>query len=483
MGRLSRIMAILVSVYLLAVSCHAKSHFEHITKTYPIHLESSSKSFADIFRENIDIGAKLKMMMPSLLGKMKDFFTPKGISEIFKKYNADPKYTRFMRDVNAIYEVLKRFPGKDVSETDVFLINLYYEFDAGCTAVMAVQEPGEYVRLAHNLDFPNYEFFRSVYIATDFIRNGRKDFSCSGPVGGVGVMLCTKIGKYSIALNERGEGKRERMKDRLLNAKWPIMWLIREVLEKCQTYEEAVTMLNTTETVSGSYLSIAGAKAGMDVNTRRYQGIILTKTHNATIHEEYLNSTNNFLGQCNTDWNNTQGGEGGTDPTWRTRNGFLALRDIARYMPGTKFTSQQLRDNVLKSYPNLRFDDDPLVPKHNDGTISIVSMEPNGTAPIESWVYWQEENTCLGTGSCEEHDEKKGNPFCCCSADSQTCSCCKNLLLFRCYNIVGHECKNINLPFGKELEEYAGYHIHGRAPAGKADANAEDPEDPEDPEE
>ena len=483
MGRLPRILAILVSVYLLSFLGHARSHFEHITKTYPIHLASSSESFANIFRENIDIGAKLKKAIPKLLEKMKSIFSQKEVNEIFEGYNSDPKYARFMRDVNAIYKILERFPGKDVSETDVFLINIYYEFDAGCTAVMAVQEPGGYVRLAHNLDFPNYEFFRSVYIATDFIRDGRKDFSCSGPVGGVGVMLCTKIGKYSIALNERDKDKDlKRMGRRAKEAKWPIMWLIREVLEKCQTYEEAVTMLNETETVSGSYLSIAGAKVGLDDKTYKYQGIILTKTHDATIHEEYLNSTNNFLAQGNTDWNDTNK-KVLNDPTWRTRDGFLALRDIARYMPGTKFTSQQLRDNVLKSYPNLRFDDDPLVPKHNDGTISIVSMEPNGTAPIESWVYWQENNTCLGTGSCEEHDEKKGNPFCCCSADSQTCSCCKNILLFRCYNIVGHECKNINLPFGKELEEYAGYHIHGRAPAGKADANAEDPEDPEDPEE
>ena len=441
MEMLQRIFAILAGVYLLSSLCHARSYFEHIVSAYPIDLERHSESFADIFRKNVSIGIELKKMIPELVGRIEEFFPLDDLRAISTAYTTQQKYKGFMDDVNAIHKALNEIPeGKRVSELDVFLVTLSYEFDAGCTAVMAIEHPGETVRLAHNLDFTDQTFFRKIYIASDFIRNKEKIFSCSGPAGNVGGMMCTRIGKYSISINEKN-ATGGTLRENLLAAKWPTMWLIREVLTTCSTYEEAVKKLNETETVSGSYLSIAGAKVGQDTKTHRYQGIILTKSSKAAaIHEEYLNSSNKFLIQCNTDWNNTNQVYM-NDPTLRTKKGYSALKDINDSQLPQKFTSKQLRDNVLKSYPNLRVDRDPVVRGCEEGTVSLVSMEPSGPNPIESWIYWPNGDDCLDGSKCKEREGK--NPFCCCDANGNKCLCCPSNDKYRCYNIAGNMCRTI----------------------------------------
>ena len=442
MERLPKILVLLAGVCLLVVFCHAKSRLEHIDSAYVIDLAKHSESFANIFRRNATIGAKLKLAVPTFVSTAEALIKRSTLGPIYAKYAENPKYANFMEDLQGIVDALNAIQVKgaeDVTLYQIFVVSITYEIDAKCTAIMAVEQPGEIVRLAHNLDFTGQSFFRQIYIALDFVRDGRKVFSCSGPAGNIGGMMCTRIGGYSISINERAEDiGTDRLTANLLDTKWPTMWLIREVLTTCSTYEEAVKKMNETETVSGSYLSIAGAKVGVDKNNR-YQGIILTRLPNATIHEEYLNSTNKFLIQCNTDWNKTNTNGTINDPTWRTKKGYYALKDISDSGMPQKFTSKQLRDNVLKSYPNLRVDNDPLVVECvNEGTVSIVSMESSGPNPIESWIYWPNGDDCLDGSNCKEREGL--HPFCCCDANGNKCLCCPNNKEYRCYNIAGNMC-------------------------------------------
>jgi hypothetical protein len=435
MKAIARILVFAIELCLFSVFCNATNNFEYVDRTYTINLKSSPDSFRDIVK-NYTIGSEIMKRIHNITWTIGRIFGEELLSRVWGNYQVKPEFRAFVSEMDAIKRGLNSFVTNEtrpVTTFQIFLINLLYEFDAQCTAVMAVQQPEDVVRLAHNLDFTNQDFFRKIYVATGFV-NDTVIFNCSGPAGNIGGMMCTRIGNYSIAINERALHDKDRMEKNLKEGRWPTMWLIRKVLTTCSTYEEAVKELRTQTTVSGSYLSIAGARVGVNA-TGYYDGIILTKSPDSVDHEEHLTSTRRFLLQCNTDWDKTNDT---TDPTIRTKKGLYALEDIHGSELKEKFTSQQLRDYVLKNYPNLRTDNDTQ-PKDQEGTVSIVSMEPSGPDPIKSWIYWPpKENTCLNGKECN-NTEGDDHGFCCCDVNGRNCKCCLNRA-YRCYNIDGNEC-------------------------------------------
>lgn len=260
-----------------------------------------------------------------------------------------------------------------VNPVVAFAIELLYEIDAGCTALLAKDKNGDII-LSHNLDFTLAGLFRKAYISADYIKDHKVLFSCSGIAGYIGVLMCVKHGKFSITINERAtDGDIENVKKNLREIRPLTTWVMRSALTSDGSYFEAVRRINGTKTVSGSYVTIAG--------TKDYEGIVLTRGPDATKHEESLNATNRFLVQCNSDWNNFT-----NDVTNRTAR----AKEMMTLIPQKEMTLKAMFDRVLKKYPILRNESD----YGTIGTISSVFMGPNAEK-IVSCIYEKgKDDTC-----------------------------------------------------------------------------------------
>jgi hypothetical protein len=325
-------------------------------KTYKINLEDlPEKRFFDT---SLEYSGFLTHLAKSIMGNInKDLNVT--IKEVYNNYME--KYPERMRETRGVADAL------NIRPEEVFAIELLYEIDAGCTALVAKDRSGGVI-LSHNLDFNLPQLFRESYITEDYMK-GRPQplFSCSGIAGYIGVLMCVKAGKFSITINERSAGGSVKKVIANLRKTYPLTtWVMRDALTYDNSYEEAVKRINKTETVSGAYITIAGTKGD--------EGIILTRNSNETIHQTTLKD-NRFLVQCNCDWNNCTKLN---DLTNRTGKATEMMSNI----PQNEMSLKTMFDRVLKLYPILREDKEyPYI-----GTISSVFMGPNASK-IVSCIY------------------------------------------------------------------------------------------------
>lgn len=54
-----------------------------------------------------------------------------------------------------------------------------------------------------------------------------------------------------------------------LKNSWPISFLVREVLDRCDTYAQAVSSLKVSELMAPTYITVAGVNLG--------EGIVITR--------------------------------------------------------------------------------------------------------------------------------------------------------------------------------------------------------------
>lgn len=70
----------------------------------------------------------------------------------------------------------------------------------------------------------------------------------------------------------------------VLSGYYKISWLIRETLEKCDSYDCAHDMLSTTEINALGYIILAGTKSN--------EGAVLSRNRLSVAHEDKLNVEN-----------------------------------------------------------------------------------------------------------------------------------------------------------------------------------------------
>lgn len=321
--------------------------------------------FADLFL-NLRSAAKILMIQ---LGTNAVFMSGR-----YEDYFKDIRYTQRMMEIQALTEGIKSHAEekyKKFTAADVFIVQFFYELDAGCTALLATDKDGNVV-LAHNLDFPYAEMLRKTYVDMRFTDlNNNLLYMCSGIPGSVGVIMCHKPNEFSITLNEREENKtieiQRRFMGNLKNKTIPTSWLIRQIMEEdSSTYEKAVEKIHTTKTISGSYIAIAGKK--------KSQGIIITRTPFDSINNRTLeHSILPYIVQCNKDWNYVG------PRNERTKAANDMMEELRR---NEGITLNGMRDRVLKRFPLLR----NMEGNDTEGTISLVMMGPNSKA-MQNLVY------------------------------------------------------------------------------------------------
>lgn len=168
---------------------------------------------------------------------------------------------------------------------EIIVANLYYDilkFYFGCTA-FAVYTNKQMLH-ARNMDWHTENNMLSTYSKVfDFRKNGKTIFKSIGWPGFIGVLSGTKPEQFTVTLNAVLSNDDPEVTK-------PISFLLRDVLEQCNTYEEAKEILETTTIASDCLLLLSGTKETEKVVIERTPKRYATRTSD----NNYIVVTNDY---------------------------------------------------------------------------------------------------------------------------------------------------------------------------------------------
>jgi beta subunit of N-acylethanolamine-hydrolyzing acid amidase len=158
------------------------------------------------------------------------------------------------------------------------LMNIVYNLSAYCSAVV-VEVDGVPVHI-RTMDW-DLDVLEPLTVEIDFVLDNRVLFSATTWVGCVGVFTGVKPNCFSSSINFRiSDGTILQNVKRGLGRSWPVSFLMREVLESAQSYEQAVAFLANSHVMAPCYIVVAGTKAG--------EGAVLTRERSSDIVERRI---------------------------------------------------------------------------------------------------------------------------------------------------------------------------------------------------
>jgi len=182
---------------------------------------------------------------------------------------------------------------------EIVLYNVFYEIFSVCTSIVSSDPQGNLVH-ARNLDFgllmgwdhkthdwQTFEALRPLIINVRWMKGGKEVFRSNQFAGYIGIYNGLKKDKFTITMNERfaTNGGFVGIFEWLLGlntAKFST-FLVREVMETADTYEEAMVALMSDEIVAPSYYILGGTKAP--------QGAIISRGRKKLISVVTMNMT------------------------------------------------------------------------------------------------------------------------------------------------------------------------------------------------
>lgn len=198
---------------------------------------------------------------------------------------------------------------------DIVLYNIFYEIFSLCTSIITKNSNGDVIHF-RNLDFGLFmnniiPLLHKLTIQVNFIKNNRIIYKAHTFAGYIGIFSGIKPNKFSITINQRFsinsgiEGIYHWYKYRDLQ--WNSL-LVRDVLEKNDTYKEAIKILQNTNLVAPVYFIIAG----ININ----EGILITRERHESYYPKSLDNRTKYLIQTNYDhWNNPPFFDNRVDPS------------------------------------------------------------------------------------------------------------------------------------------------------------------------
>jgi len=180
-----------------------------------------------------------------------------------------------------------------ISLTEILLLNLVYDLTATCTSIVAVNSQG-LVMHGRNQDYP--QFFSTVLVQVNYIRNGSLLFKATTFAGFVGVPTGMNS-QFSISLNQRTTNGSlwENAFEALFRGAINPTYLARELLTSNLPFDQVRTALSSTYIIAPIYYTIAGTKPG--------EGTVLSRNRESTDNYwDVSNSQSNwFVSQTNFD--------------------------------------------------------------------------------------------------------------------------------------------------------------------------------------
>lgn len=186
-------------------------------------------------------------------------------------------------EVKGLAKALKeRMDGKTLkgfSESDLFLLNMGYDFSTYCTT--GVYQTSKGPVLFRNLDWEGEEFKKFTF-ETTFYTEGKELFKSIQFLGQVGVLTGMKPQGYAFALNYRktpGATFSEwNIVQGLFTEGWSCSLLLRYTLEHDSNFSSAKARLEKTELMAPCYITIAGIKQNEGAVIERGRDAFHTRT-------------------------------------------------------------------------------------------------------------------------------------------------------------------------------------------------------------
>ena len=159
------------------------------------------------------------------------------------------------------------------SPDQVLTANLYYDilkFYLGCTA-FAFESQGKIIH-SRNLDWITGENLLSKYSKIfNFQKNGKTVFKTVSWPGFIGSLSGIKPGKFSLTLNAVSSNDEPEIA-------FPVTFLLREILEFSDSFEEAKTKLENTKIASDCLILLSGVQANEMIVIERTPTKFATRT-------------------------------------------------------------------------------------------------------------------------------------------------------------------------------------------------------------
>ncbi|XP_055331057.1 N-acylethanolamine-hydrolyzing acid amidase-like [Paramacrobiotus metropolitanus] len=188
------------------------------------------------------------------------------------------------------------------TNTDVGLVtmlNIGYDLSAFCTSIVATDANGD-IWHARNLDYNSTSQLRNTTITVNFQRNGKTLFSGVTFAGYIGLVTAIKPNAFTMSIDERDVGAFIDNILELLDPKVSLLGFdLRELMDKANSYSEAVAFVSSLHMPAPVYVILGGLKGD--------EGTVVTRSRRSAIDIWPLSTAKGrwYLVETNYDhWNN-----------------------------------------------------------------------------------------------------------------------------------------------------------------------------------
>ncbi|KAM9409416.1 N-acylethanolamine-hydrolyzing acid amidase-like [Pholidichthys leucotaenia] len=158
--------------------------------------------------------------------------------------------------------------------SDTIMLNFAYEVSAFCTSIVAQDKNGN-VYHGRNLDYP-HPVLRNLTVNLVFLKKGKVAYRGTSFAGYVGLWTGQSPNKFTVSGDQRGTEHWwnwwKNFVSAVLLRRSPVSWLVREVLEEAEDFQDAVVHLSKTPIITGVYYIVGGVRAGEGVVITRNRG-------------------------------------------------------------------------------------------------------------------------------------------------------------------------------------------------------------------
>lgn len=165
-------------------------------------------------------------------------------------YLTPKSYIRYYDELLSISEIL------EVSFDKIVIGQLCYELFAACTAITCEYNNDQ--TFFRTMDWP-LECLKDITIHLNVVKDGKQVYQGVTWIGYVGILTGMKPYKYALAVNfRRSDGSLYDNILKVLNMKWPISYLCREILESDYDLDKIKDDLENFELISPCYIILCG---------------------------------------------------------------------------------------------------------------------------------------------------------------------------------------------------------------------------------
>ncbi len=220
---------------------------------------------------------------------LNDFEEADFVFESINNYKREVISNEYLEEIEFVASISK------FSADQVLIANLYYDvlkFYFGCTA-FAVDNNGS-VMHSRNLDWHTENNLLSKHSKVfNFQRNGKTVFKTVGWTGFIGALSGTRPNSFSLTLNAV-------LSNDSPEIAFPVSFLLRNVLDSSNSFEEAKQKLEKTNIASDCLILLSGVKSNeMVVIERTPKRFATREAENGfiTVTNDYKELENNLTGE------------------------------------------------------------------------------------------------------------------------------------------------------------------------------------------